>query len=135
MKIIEFKCPHCGADLTVEEGRSTLFCQYCGSRVEIQNDNEIVYRVIDEASIAKADSVKTIKLKELSLREKAADKESSRASIKLSVLAALLIISVATTVLVIFLSIKTNFDDDRYATIILAGLLFSTLIGCQLFKK
>lgn len=61
------KCPECGASLDVEEGRKQLFCSYCGSKVLINNENEHIYRHIDEARIKEAETDRLIKLKELEL--------------------------------------------------------------------
>lgn len=65
LKLISVKCPDCGASLSIEEGRKQAFCTYCGAKVLIQNDNEHVFRTIDEAAVAKAEAEKEIRLKEL----------------------------------------------------------------------
>lgn len=76
IKFISVKCPDCGANLDVEEGRKQLFCSYCGAKVIINNDNEYIYRHIDEAKIRQAEIDETIRLKELEIEEK--EKEKSR---------------------------------------------------------
>ena len=48
----------CGADST-----------YCGAKVLISNENEYVFRQVDEAGIQKAETERLIKLKELELQE------------------------------------------------------------------
>ena len=45
------KCPECGASLPIEEGRTQVFCSYCGTKVIVTNDNEYIYRHIDEAGV------------------------------------------------------------------------------------
>ena len=45
------KCPECGATLPIEEGRTQVFCSYCGAKVIVTNENEYIYRHIDEAGI------------------------------------------------------------------------------------
>ena len=76
IKFISVKCPGCGASLDVEEGRTQLFCSYCGNKVTIQNDNEYIYRYIDEASIKETEIRSMLRIKELELEEK--EKEISR---------------------------------------------------------
>lgn len=76
IKFVSVKCPECGATLDVEEGRKQLFCSYCGTKVMIDNDNEYIYRHIDEAGIKQAEADKLIRLKELELEEK--ENEKSR---------------------------------------------------------
>ena len=51
LKLNVLKCPNCGANLQVEEGRKKLFCSYCGAPIEITNENEYVIHHIDEAKI------------------------------------------------------------------------------------
>lgn len=63
------KCPECGANLPVEKGRERLFCSYCGTQVIITNENEHIYRYIDEAGMVQADNSKEIRMRELSIEE------------------------------------------------------------------
>lgn len=67
-KIIQ--CPACGANLSVEEGREKIFCTYCGSQVTVTNENEHIFRHIDEAKIKQAETDQVIRLKEMELEEK-----------------------------------------------------------------
>lgn len=55
INFVSVKCPECGAQLNVEEGRPMTFCQYCGTKVLINNENEFIYRTIDEAAIKQAE--------------------------------------------------------------------------------
>ena len=54
VKFTSVKCPDCGAVLPIEEGRNQVFCSYCGSKIIMTNENEYVYRHIDEAEIKQA---------------------------------------------------------------------------------
>ncbi|WP_294909160.1 hypothetical protein [uncultured Ruminococcus sp.] len=40
MKLITQKCPACGANLEIEEGRDFSYCQYCGSKILIDNEKK-----------------------------------------------------------------------------------------------
>ena len=51
VQFVSVKCPECGALLNIEEGRSQAFCSYCGTKILVHNDNEKIYRHIDEAGI------------------------------------------------------------------------------------
>lgn len=33
MKIVQLKCPNCGASLEAEDGLETFFCKYCGQKI------------------------------------------------------------------------------------------------------
>lgn len=79
IKMIPVKCPQCGADLTIEEGRQSLYCQYCGAKVIVQNENEHIYHTIDDAAVKQAETDRIVKLKQMELAEK---KESAREKYK-----------------------------------------------------
>ena len=51
IKFTSVKCPECGATLPIEEGREQIFCSYCGSKIIMTNENEYIYRKVDEAEI------------------------------------------------------------------------------------
>lgn len=70
ISFISIKCPECGADLSVENGREFSFCAYCGTKVMMNNENEHIYRNIDEARIKEAETERMIRLKELELEER-----------------------------------------------------------------
>ncbi len=70
VRFISVKCPECGAALQFEEGRTTVFCSYCGANILMHNDNEYIYRSIDEAEIKQAENDLLYKMKELELEEK-----------------------------------------------------------------
>ena len=63
------KCPECGASLPIEEGRTQVFCSYCGTKVIVTNDNEYIYRHIDEAGVKQAETDRMIRLRQLELEE------------------------------------------------------------------
>ena len=63
IKMVSVRCPDCGASLDIEEGRRQIFCSYCGSKVIIQNDNEYIYRTVDEAEVRQADTQRLVMLK------------------------------------------------------------------------
>ena len=69
LKMNSIKCPDCGASLPIEEGRTQIFCSYCGSKVIVTDENEIkiTYKRIDEAEIRKAEADKIVRLKQLDL--------------------------------------------------------------------
>ncbi len=70
IKLVSVKCPDCGAALQFEEGRQTAFCSYCGAKILLHNENEYIYRNIDEAEIKQAENERVYMMKELELEEK-----------------------------------------------------------------
>ncbi|MEE0958274.1 MAG: hypothetical protein UH734_09400 [Ruminococcus sp.] len=70
IQFISVKCPKCGAELSVENGREFAYCSYCGTKVIISNDNEHIFRTIDEASVKQAETDRIVKLKKLEIEAK-----------------------------------------------------------------
>lgn len=62
INVNKIQCPNCGANLNVSEKRDVLFCEYCGSKLILTDENHYkldvnythTYREIDEARIAEA---------------------------------------------------------------------------------
>ena len=50
-KITKLTCPQCGGDLSVETGKRTLHCKYCGSTFDY-DDGSLTIRIIDESRLA-----------------------------------------------------------------------------------
>lgn len=70
IKLYSVRCPDCGANLPIEEGRKQVFCSYCGTKVIINNENEYIYRTVDEAGIKQAETDRIVELKRLEMAEK-----------------------------------------------------------------
>lgn len=49
MKLIEFKCPSCGADLKTDASREMMYCEYCGKRLILDDEAMRVRISIDNA--------------------------------------------------------------------------------------
>lgn len=67
IKFTSVKCPECGASLPLEEGRKQVFCSYCGTKVMVTNENEYIYRHIDEADVKKAETDRIIRMRQQDL--------------------------------------------------------------------
>lgn len=70
LKINVINCPSCGAAIPIQEGTAQITCSYCGSKFTITNENEFVYRHVDEARVRQAEIERMIRLKELEMEEK-----------------------------------------------------------------
>lgn len=42
MKLQVLKCPECHANIEMEEGRTFFFCQYCGCKIILDDENKTV---------------------------------------------------------------------------------------------
>lgn len=92
LKFNSVKCPECGATLQIEDGRTKLFCSYCGSQIIVTNENEYIYRHIDEAKIKEAELNQTVNLKKLEIieRKRAAAEKTKKIKIIVSILMGIL---------------------------------------------
>lgn len=98
VKFVAVKCPECGANLQIEEGREQMFCSYCGAKIMMTNDNEYVYRHIDEAEVKQAETERMVELKKLEMEEKerVARNDSKKLKIKISLgLIAIMLVTIA----------------------------------------
>ena len=72
-KLIKLKCTSCNANLSIDGKRDFLFCEYCGTILIIDNENEYIHRYIDDADVKRAETEQLVKLKELEIEEKKAE--------------------------------------------------------------
>lgn len=88
-KLIKLECPSCKSTLSTEAKREYMFCEYCGVKIILDNDNEHIIRNIDEADIKRAETEQLVKLKELELEEQKIADEKKKFQIMLYITAIL----------------------------------------------
>lgn len=90
IQFVSVKCPECGAALNIEEGREQIFCSYCGTKIMVHNDNEHIYRHIDEARIKQAETDRIVRMKQMEIAEKKrlASERMTKTKIKISLILA-----------------------------------------------
>lgn len=62
------QCPNCNATLQFGEDRDFGFCEFCGTKIMLDDYRE-THRIVDEARIRQAEVDKVIRLRELELEE------------------------------------------------------------------
>jgi len=80
------QCPNCTASLTFDDNREFGFCQYCGTKIML-DDYRTIHRYVDEARIKEAETERIIRMRELELEEK--EYERGRKGRKLAYIIAL----------------------------------------------
>lgn len=62
--ILELKCPRCGATLKIEEEREILFCQHCGAKLFLTDDNAFTVNknihTINDADIIREETTRKV---------------------------------------------------------------------------
>lgn len=99
------KCPSCGADLTVkEDNRDFMFCEYCGTKVRL-DDYQETHRFVDEARIQESKDAKELELKKMEQERWRAqeEKESDQKQLKFVIIGAIVVF------VIIFLGCKGFF--------------------------
>lgn len=114
--LIELRCPSCGASLEVEEDRETAFCQYCGKKILINDENAFTYRRIDEADIKRAETERMIQLKEMELDGKEQSRRKKETILWTAAAALLILIGI------IMVCTGPKDKDDPGYMLILLGL-------------
>ena len=123
INLVSIKCPACGADLSVENGREFSFCSYCGTKVMLSNDNEHIYRNIDEARIKEAETERMVLMRQLDMEEKS--------SVSKKLLVAVWIIG--TAVLFILGIIGLSIDNEGLGICMMLGMCVGMWGGLGLF--
>lgn len=79
MKLVSLKCPECKADLSVEPGRKQCFCQYCGTKIIIDNEEQVqILKTVDEARIREAELDNEIRLRQLEIEKMKLEQEQKK---------------------------------------------------------
>ena len=92
IQFVSVKCPECDAVLSIEKDRNMAFCTYCGAKIMLNNENEHVYRKIDEARIREAELKQMVRLKELEIEERDAARSRKGIAIAFGVALAFVLI-------------------------------------------
>ena len=100
VKFTSVKCPECGANLPIEEGREKIFCSYCGTPIIMTDENEYTYRHIDEAEVKRAETEQLVHLKELEMEEKENTRKRKGIAVAYSVAGGLAIIGAISEIVV-----------------------------------
>lgn len=122
IKMISLKCPECRADLSIEDGCKECFCQYCGAKIIVTNENEHIYRHIDEAKLKEAETDQVVKLRKLDFIER---KRAEAEKIKWIKIIASIIMGIVGVIIVI-----AGFCIDGMGMLSAFGMLF--LMGIML---
>ena len=54
MKMVAMKCPECGASLRVDLDKETASCEFCGTSLFLQDENQFIIHNVDEAEVIRA---------------------------------------------------------------------------------
>ena len=56
ISLIKLQCPNCSANLEVDPKLSQCFCQYCGTKLLLNDENKKTIHIVDEAEITRAET-------------------------------------------------------------------------------
>ena len=118
-RLISVKCPECGQTLSIEENRTQAFCSYCGARILISNENEYVFRRVDEAGIRNAETERMVRMREMDLVEN----NSMFRKI-------LFIVWVAVSVFMIVMAVVLMSSRDKEGELNIIGGVFFLIYAC-----
>ena len=78
--MMDLKCPRCGANLSVEKDRDILFCQYCGAKIILTDENTYTVNKnitinqtihhIDDAKITRAETERMVQMHQMEMDKK-----------------------------------------------------------------
>lgn len=127
-KILNLKCPNCKASLEFKEKRDVMFCEYCGAKLLLDNENEYVYRLIDEADVKRAETEQSVKLKEMELKEK--ERENNQKILKLKIIFSVIlgVAGLLFLILVFALGEKTGDSDSAWYMLSFGGMVMFLIL-------
>ena len=122
-ELISLKCQSCNADLSIEDGKDILFCQYCGTKI-LYNREQVV-RHIDEASVKEAETNRMVQLKQLEMQDnqRRADEQNRKTKIVVSITS--LIVGLVLIIIGFVAGSASGDPDSGLYSIALVGLLVS----------
>jgi len=133
---ISMKCSGCGADLNVSSDREVFFCEFCGQKHFLKDENhyKYTYRKVDDARIREADVKESIRLEELKLERLRLEEEMQHKTISmwmkfipLAILAGLIVL-LTLLIIVVEEDIKAAFILLEILLIIVAGVVTSKIL-------
>ena len=105
------KCPRCGADLDAESDREMLFCQYCGAKIILTDENTYTINKtitidktihhVDDAKMTRAETERMIQMHQI-------EKERRESKSKAIVLMLKIVFSVILAIVGFFLATTEN---------------------------
>lgn len=123
INLTSLKCPECDASLDIPENTSQFFCQYCGTKILLNNSNEHITRHIDEAEFKRAETDEKVKIYEMELKLKELEIKEKNKKIKIKALIIYLVILGILTLLSLLFS---KIDSELSANIgVIAIILFA----------
>lgn len=85
--VLELKCPRCGADLSVENDREILYCEYCGAKIVLTDENTFTInktiRKIDDAEIARAETERIVQMHKIEMEKEQEKKKRKQIKYKI----------------------------------------------------
>ena len=101
MEFVKLKCPSCGADLNVDNGLDTFFCQYCGAKILLHGQNSDTLQAKAKVKIVETEANKELEMQKEKHRAakeerefKAEEEKKSNKRWLIGTIAALLIIGI-----------------------------------------
>lgn len=85
--ILNLKCPNCGGELQVQSDREFCFCQYCGTKILLSDENKktininknVTYTTVNEADKLRAENER-LKLENDIYKERETEKFNNKFS-------------------------------------------------------
>ncbi|MBR2523182.1 MAG: hypothetical protein IKE53_01940 [Clostridiales bacterium] len=112
-------CPQCGANQSFEDNNTSTFCSYCGSQLVVENNNEHIYRHIDEAELLRAENEKIELLAKMRSNENNNKTKNMMFWIKMAIISIIVIVAVVLMIV--------GFTNDHNMMLSVVGMLLLTV--------
>lgn len=110
MNMIGIKCPHCGADLTINDGIDVFYCDYCGG--------QIIMNGLSDAAYESRTKIKNMEHKEKMLDKRYEHEKYTEQKKVQELLRDLGIVIAVVFVVIICFNISSNKNEKEYNRIV-----------------
>ena len=124
IKTVSLKCPECGANLEIDDGRKQCFCQYCGNKIIIDDGSRTYTHIY----------VDKTREKELELEEKklAIEEEKEKENTKWKKTA---LVSMVVSLILAIITFSTVKNDFNISFNFVLMLIFSVIAVARVMRK
>lgn len=125
IELTSLKCPECGSSLDVPKDRDYVFCQFCGTKILLNNSNEQIVRHVDEAAIKQAENARIAEQNRIELEKMKLKSDNLKRKTGLVLLG-------LTILYMIIIFVLSKFDVIDSSNVMLLEELGVIMLICQL---
>ncbi len=122
LKMIPVRCPSCGAVAQISSDRKTAFCEYCGTQLAVNNENEYTFNYANAAEVIRAQTEQAKVLNEIQEKNQLA--ASKKKLIKILAIAGASLFGIGFVAQIVHLSSLSSLSGLGFILLVIALYFF-----------